>query len=325
VTNAGAPTRSAVGRLSQLDQSTRARLESACGYINAEIEKVRSRLTKVGISVAALAVVVYAFMWRSGVVDPRFPIFGALAIFVGWAGFEHSRLSKTYKQIVIGRIVAALGRDLFYSPAPSFSKQDFRDMDLFLKQVQTWKAEDEVSGKKDAVEYSMFEAKATRTEGSGKNRRTVTIFKGLIVRLDFNKNFRGHTIVVPNSDSQILGGLFGESESRNDKQLCRMDSVTFEETFSVYSSDQQEARYILTPKFMELILATYAKFNGVRCCFQNSSVFLAIPSSANRFEVRLWGAKMTPESAVGDLAECVDLADRLIDALDLETRIWSKV
>jgi hypothetical protein len=34
---------------------------------------------------------------------------------------------------------------------------------------------------------------------------------------------------------------------------------------------------------------------------------------------------MTPESAVGELAECVDLADRLIDALDLETRIWSKV
>ena len=76
---------------------------------------------------------------------------------------------------------------------------------------------------------------------------------------------------------------------------------------------------------MELILATYGKFNGVRCCFQNSSVFLTIPSDANRFEVRLWGARMTPESAVGDLAECVDLADRLVDALDLETRIWSKV
>jgi hypothetical protein len=325
VTTVGAPAATAVGRLSQLDQPTRARLESACSYINAEIAKVRGRLAKVAIALAVTGIVAYAFMWRAGIVDPRLPLFGALAIFVGWAGFEHSRLSKTYKQIVIGRIVAALGKDLFYSPAPTFAKQDFRDMDLFRMQVQNWKAEDEVSGKKDAVEYSMFEAKATRTEGSGKNRRTVTIFKGLIVRLDFNKNFRGHTIVVPNSDSQILGGLFGESESRNDKQLCRMDSVTFEETFSVYSTDQQEARYILTPKFMELILAAHAKFTGVRCCFQNSSLFLTIPSDANRFELRLWGARITPEAAVGDLAECVDLAGRLIDALDLETRIWSKV
>ena len=325
MTAGGAPARSAVGRVSQLDQATRARLELACESINEEIVRVRRRVGWLAVVLAVLAAIAYAIMWRAGEIDPRIPLFAAVGIFVGWTGFEHARLSKKYKQTVIGRIVAALGKDLFYSPEPRFSKADFRDMDLFLEDVDSWKAEDEVSGRKDAVEYSMFEAHATRTEGSGKNRHTVTTFKGMIVRLDFNKNFRGHTIVVPNRDSQIFGGLFGESESRNDKQLCRMENVTFEETFSVYSTDQQEARYILTPKLMELILSTYARFDGIRCSFQSSSVFLTIPGNVNRFEVRLWGAKLTPDAAVGDLGECMDLAGRLIDALDLETRIWSKV
>jgi hypothetical protein len=238
---------------------------------------------------------------------------------------QYRQLAKVYKQVVIGRVVSALGRELSYSPESRLTKQDFIGMDLFLKRAENWKAEDEVAGRKNAVEYSLLEARATRTEGSGKHRHTVTIFKGVIVRLDFNKDFRGHTVVVPNSDSQLVGGLFGESESRGGKALCRMDSVSFEETFSVYSTDQQEARYVLTPKLMELILGASRSFGAIRCSFQRSTLFITIPSDANRFEVRLWGAKMTPEGAVGELAECVDLADRLIDALDLETRIWSKV
>jgi hypothetical protein len=325
VTNAGAPTRSAVGRLSHLDASSRARLEAACGFINAERDKVRGRILRFSTICAAVGLVAYIILWKEGIRDPRLPLVAVL-FFVGmYAGFEYRKLAKTYKQVVIGRICAALGQGLSYSPESRFTKDDFVNMDLFLRRVERWKAEDEVCGRRNAVAYSLFEAKATRTEGSGKNRRTVTIFQGQIVRLDFNKHFQGHTIVVPNSDSQILGGLFGESESRGMKELCRMDNVTFEEAFSVYSTDQQEARYVLTPKMMELILSTQATFGAIRCSFHDSSLFITIPGGVNRFEVRLWGPKMSPESAVGELAECVDLAERLIDTLDLETRIWTKV
>jgi hypothetical protein len=325
VTAGGAPTRSAIGRLSQVDPSARARLESACGFINAEIDKVRGRILRVGIACLISGAIAYAIMWRNGMRDPRAPLIGALFLVTAYSAFAQRALAKTYKQIVIGRIVSALGQNLAYAPEARFTKDQFLGMDLFSGRVERWKAEDEVTGRRNAVAYSLFEAKATRTEGSGKSRRTVTVFQGVIVRLDFNKHFRGQTIVVPNSASQILGGLFGESESRGRKELCRMENVTFEDTFSVYSTDQQEARYVLTPKMMELIMSAQASFGAIRCSFQESSLIMTIPTSVDRFEVRLWGAKMNPESAVGELAECVDLAERLIDTLDLETRIWSKV
>jgi hypothetical protein len=325
VTAGGASVRSGVGRLSQLDGATLGKLQAACNFINAETDKVRRRVLWFGLGTFAFAAIVFAFMWRGGLRDPRFHIFAAIAIVLAHAAYEHRQLSKTYKQVVVGRVVAALGHGLSYSPESRFTKDDFLGMDLFLREVQTWKAEDEVSGRKNAVSYSLLEAKATRTEGSGKNRRTVTIFRGLIVRLDFNKHFRGHTVVVPNSESQILGGLFGESESRRAKELCRMENVDFEATFSVYSTDQQEARYILTPKLMELIIDANRSIDGIRCSFQASSVFVTIPTSADRFNIRLFGSKVTPETSVGELAQLVGLAEQLIDTLDLETRIWTKV
>jgi ribosome-associated protein YbcJ (S4-like RNA binding protein) len=325
VSDANAPTRSAVGRLSQLDSSGRARLEAACGLVNDEMDQVRGRIFKAGLGCAVLGVAAAVLVVQGGVMPPHFPLFVALALWLGYAGYQQSQLARAYKHVVIGRIVSALGQGLTYSPKARFTKDDFLGMDLFLQRVETWRAEDEITGRRNAVQYAMFEASATRTEGSGKNRRTVTIFKGMVVSLEFNKHFRGHTVVVPNSESQILGGLFGESESRRRKELCRMEDVEFEDTFSVYSTDQQEARYILTPKMMELIRSAHASFGAIRCSFQASSVFITIPTSTNRFEIRLWSGKMTPDKAIGELADCVDLAEQLVDALDLETRIWSKV
>jgi hypothetical protein len=317
---------SSVGRVSQLDGATLMKLQAGCNFINSEVAKVRGRVLKLGAVMAVLAVAVYAYLWNQGVRDPRFPFIGAFAIVAFYTFRQQRQLAKTYKQIVVGRVVGALGQGLTYAPESRFTKQDFLDMDLFLKRCEQWHAEDEIAGRKSAVGFSILEAKATRTEGSGKNRRTVTIFKGLIVRLDFNKYFQGHTVVVPNSESQILGGLFGESGSRRSKELCRLENVEFEEVFSVYATDQQEARYILTPKLMELIMrARLTLASDLRLSFHDNSVFLTIPQSVNRFEVKLFGGKITPEVAVGELAEVVKLAEQLVDTLDLETRIWTRV
>jgi hypothetical protein len=317
---------STVGRVSQLDAATTMKLQAGCNFINAEIARVKGRVIKVSIAAIILGAIVYAILWSNGVRDPRIPFIGAFAIASLFTANEQRKLKKSYKQIVVSRVVSALGNGLTYTPESRFTKDDFTAMDLFLKRAEQWRAEDEVCGRQNAVTYSILEAKATRTEGSGKNRRTVVIFRGLIVRLDFNKHFRGHTIVVPNSDSQILGGLFGESGSRGRKELCRLENVEFEEAFSVYSSDQQESRYILTPKLMELVMRTRATLNpGVRLSFHDNSVFLTLPESVDRFEVRMFGAPVTPESAVGELAEVVRLAENIVDVLDLETRIWTRV
>ncbi|MGH7638767.1 MAG: hypothetical protein ACREOK_14050, partial [Gemmatimonadaceae bacterium] len=70
--------RSTVGRVSQLDKSTVAKLRAGCNFINAEIARVRGRITVVAAIVALLAFILYGVMWSNGTRDPRFPLFGAL-------------------------------------------------------------------------------------------------------------------------------------------------------------------------------------------------------------------------------------------------------
>jgi hypothetical protein len=257
----------------------------------------------------ALALIVSSVMWNRGYTDPRFPIVGAVLIVLLFGAQQWRALNKSYKRILVTRVAAALGQGMTYSAESRFTKRDFIEMDLFEKTVEKWHAEDEVGGRKNVVTYSILEAKATATEGSGKNRRTVVVFKGSIVRLDFNKNFLGHTVVVPDSESKILGGLFGESKSRRRKDICRLESVDFEKLYSVYGTDQQEARYLLTPKMMELIIeAQRVLGSDLRLSFHDNSVFVTIPQSRNRFEMGgIFGVRITPEIACGELAEVVSL------------------
>ena len=234
-------------------------------------------------------------------------------------------LKKGYKGVLLPRIVAALGEGLTYSAESAFSKDDFLAMDLFSRDIDNFSSEDEIAGKVGDVTYAIHEIRATRTEGSGKHRRTVTVFAGPMVRLDFNKNFAGHTVVVSNAESQILGGLFGESDTRQGKTLSRMENPEFENAFSVYSTDDQQARYILTPKLMELILGAAQRLNtDVRLAFAHNSVFVAVRDSRNRFEATLFKS-VTPDSALGDFVEVLGLVESLVTTLELETRIWSRV
>lgn len=320
------PTRSAVGRLSHFDASMRARLGAACGFMNDEIEKAVKTIVGAAVVCVILGLSASVLLWILGNREHwMLPPILAVVIVVFFIRHQRASLATTYKQVVIGRIVAALGQGLTYSAGSRLQIGDFVGLHLFSRPVGHWRSEDEICGRKGAISYSICEANATESKKNEKQPWKDLIFAGLIVRLDFNKHFQGHTIVIPNGESQVLDGVLGESQTRGGKTLCRMDDALFEKSFSVYSTNSQEAHYILTPKLMELILATHARFNGTRCCFKDQSVHLAIPSKGNRFEVSLLGPKMTPENAIGDLAECVDLAEQLIDALHLETRIWSKV
>ena len=131
---------------------------------------------------------------------------------------------------------------------------------------------------------------------------------------------------MPDSESKILGGLFGESETRRRKDIARMENVEFEKLYSVYGTDQQEARYLLTPKMMELILQAQAMLKSqLRLSFLDNSVYITVPQSKNRFEAHLFGKEVTPDSAAGDLVELVNLAENMVDTLELETRIWTRV
>ncbi len=68
----------------------------------------------------------------------------------------------------------------------------------------------------------------------------------------------------------------------------KTENPDFEKTFDVYSTDQIEARYLLSPSMMERLFALDREFNkNITISFRDSNILIAIPESRNHFEASI--------------------------------------
>ena len=69
-------------------------------------------------------------------------------------------------------------------------------------------------------------------------------------------------------------------------QSVKMEDLNFDKRFSVYSKDQIEARYLVTPTFMERLNNLKIKFgtSKIKCAFYDNQILFAIPSDKDLFE-----------------------------------------
>ena len=98
----------------------------------------------------------------------------------------------------------------------------------------------------------------------------------------------------------------------------------FEKVFDVFSTNQIEARYLITPSMMERMLKLDSNFKkGITISFRNSTILVAIPDSKNRFEADVWSSLNDMSILKSDFAVLQSLLE-IVDELNLNTRIWSK-
>ena len=307
-------------KFAELDHDTQTRIDAACSYVNHKVAALRTRFWIV-LGWAAVAGIV---LWE---ITKVVQIAIMVVMVAGIITFSYVRkqIKKLYKTVVVPRVVEALGNGLSYSAESSFSKDDFCAMDLYSGRVDRFASEDQVAGSMQNVAYTLREAHAERKEQQGKNSHYVTVFKGIVITVEFNKNFNGCTVVVPDSEGKHLG-LFGQMDSRDGKQRVNMADAEFEKTYTCFSTNDQEANYILTPKLMQLIVTARSKLGAeLRMSFMNNMLYVSVPGTRDHFEVSMFAKQVTPEMAMGDLADVVHLAEHLIETLDLETRIWTRV
>ncbi len=81
--------------------------------------------------------------------------------------------------------------------------------------------------------------------------RIVDVFNGSFGYIQFNESFKSNLYINCSSDS-----FEGKAEH------VKLENINFNKKFWVYSTDQVEARYILTPRMMELVDELNDKVNG---------------------------------------------------------------
>ena len=99
-------------------------------------------------------------------------------------------------------------------------------------------------------------------------------------------------------------GLFNRFGGGRGMARVKLESKAFEDAFEVYSTDQVEARYLLTPDLMQRLIELEKVFRGgrLRCAFQTNELLIAL-EGGDLFEP---GSMFTP----------LDNPDRVRELLD---------
>lgn len=160
------------------------------------------------------------------------------------------------------------------------------------------------------VSIDIVEAEYER--GSGKNRTTV--FKGLCIKLDMNKNFKGHTILMEDKlmHKSPLPGL----------RHTELEDVNFEKKYDVFTDDEVEARYILTPTLMEKLtnIKMAFKCKSIRCAFKEEKLYIAMKTSKDLFSLGSLRKPVTDTKQFATLCEQFISVLSLIDYLKLDKK-----
>ncbi|MFW5633277.1 MAG: DUF3137 domain-containing protein [Erythrobacter sp.] len=142
--------------------------------------------------------------------------------------------------------------------------------------------EDRWHGTLEGHAFNLYEAHLEERRGSGKNRRWVTVFRGVIIQMAFGRPFHSTTLLQRAGEHRKWFGLGGTKDSvRFDgHQLDFVDQVhpDFEEKFGLFSDDQVEARVLVHPSYIEHLLRLETAFGAkeLRALFVRGEVILAV-------------------------------------------------
>ena len=106
-------------------------------------------------------------------------------------------------------------------------------------------------------------------------------FYGVMIELDMPKTFSGHTFIY----EKALSAQALRNSTKTGYTAVNLEDVEFMRRYTVYSDNQVEARYVLTPMFMERLknisLAFKAKY--LRMSFKNNKMVLLAATNKDLF------------------------------------------
>lgn len=292
-----------------------------------------TKLMIIAAVVIALAGAVLVFVTSSGGGTQSLMVIGIVAVgimMLSWWLLTKGFISE-FKHEIVTKVVAFCDPSLTYAPTSHIAEHEFRSSEIFKRGIDRFRGEDLVAGQidKTGIRFSELHAeyKTTTTDSKGRRRtKWHTIFKGLYFVGDFNKDFKGRTLVLPDTAEKLFGFLGKKLQSMNLSRddLIRLEDPEFEKLFVVYGTDQIEARYILSPSLMKRISDFKKKLGApLYLSFTHSNVHIAISQSKNMFEPRIFRS-LLDFGLVQDYMEDLQLAIGIVDDLNLNLRIWSK-
>lgn len=212
------------------------------------------------------------------------------ALFVGagiagagqlWAYAARKPVINAIKHEMNSRIAAALDCTFSQRAAPGPEFELAKTFEA-LPSYDTSSFEDDWRGTIGAMPFSLYECELQEWRGSGKNRRLETVFDGVIIAIGFARQFLGTTLVERDGNHMTLFGLRDSFSAGGVKlELVKMVDPRFERDFTIWSTDQVEARYLVHPEYVERLIGIENGFSGkkIRALFHAGNLIIILETN----------------------------------------------
>ncbi|MCK4974136.1 MAG: DUF3137 domain-containing protein [Sulfurimonas sp.] len=232
-----------------------------------------------------------------------------------------------FKMKVIKPLVHAIDKSLLYSSKTHVSEYFFNHSDLFST-PDRMSGNDYVKGRIDDIRIQFSDIHAEKRHRSSKGKENwSTIFKGLFIVAEFNKHFQGETVILPDTAQNTFGNLIGnwlQSKNMSRDELIKMDDPEFEKEFVVYSTDQVEARYILSHSLMQkLLIFKHKSKHPLHVSFIGGHIYMALEYDKDLFEPAIFSSLLDYKVAM-EYVKTLHLAIGVVQELKLNQKLWSK-
>ena len=168
--------------------------------------------------------------------------------------------------------------------------------------------------KSEDISFKIYDIGAYNIATGYKTKITRKIFEGMLIAAPSFKNFSGVTLIKPDKTFKAVSDISTVLERVN------LEDSVFEKWFDVYSSNQIEARYLLTTAFMErLVKAMDKEKRQITGSFENGKVFIGVQDSGDLFELDL-SKPLTDKETFKPLFEELKQAVELVKRLKLEQK-----
>jgi hypothetical protein len=279
---------------------------------------------------AAIALGIFSSGESQSVVNLIIRIVALIAaiVFLVRTTISFFKYRSKFKEEVVSKVIKLINPNFIYNPNKHIELSDVSKSKLVSSKANSCKGDDYVCGKLDKTVFEFSELVAQYkwedTDDDGKKvTRSEDLFNGLFFFADFNKHISGETFVVPDRAEKMLGKMGQAFQTSRKGELVKLENPEFEKLFAVFSTDQVEARYVLSPVMMEAMVNIRRKVNhNFYFSFIGERVYCGIDIRKPLFEPRIF--KPVSFDDVVFMHSLFELIQVIITEMNLNRRIWTK-
>ncbi len=281
-------------------------------------------------------------------------------LFIIYFGNATKNFARTIKTDCLPRLLKVFGDVEWKNGEGIIADSDLSSCGLFAD-FNRRNTDDEFEGSHKGVAFKICETEMWYVSGSGKNRTCVSVFKGVIISFRSNKEIKNRTIIATKGDltkknrywiviislaypliqflmadfKNITNWIFvifflllflfiSSIGNKNEEKLepIKLEDPRFCNKFNAYSSDQVEARYLLTTAFIERFQNLKTAFGAkkAKCSFYDDQIMIAISTKKNLFEIGSLAKSLENPDSINDFYDELSSIYRMVDYFKLDQK-----